>query len=270
MNAMTDEDFIKFIKSYKNGNYVDEKQVTHNFYDSLTELSKSDSPPYDSLIDDSYKMYGLDWIVKASDIWRDKSKQCLRNPKLCRHEFPKSVDALIVNKVNNKLISHFIEFKFFPDEDTTAKIDKLYAKIIEKDNKYRLNKSSGYEKPEKRCFDDEFIEDFKIIKNGYVDNIENSLQLKPYEAIFIVLPNLYEEYCNIYNEPLKDIKSYLANMEKNYWVCINSKTKNQVNLHSQAKRLEKYYKRMKPSIFKETHVKTSLEFKKNLKDDILI
>ena len=103
----------------------------------------------------------------------------------------------------------------------------------------------------------------------YFDKLENSLQLKPYETIFIALPGLYEEYCKEEKIEKKDIKKYLMDMEKYYWVCINSGTKNESNLRSQAQHYEKYYKRMEPDIFKETRARTKVDFEDNLKNDIL-
>lgn len=265
---MTDEDFIKFIESFKNGKHIDENQITHYFYDTLSELSKSDSGQKDSIIENKFKMYGLDWIVKESDIWKDNSTRCKKNPKLCKNNFPKSVDAMFINLNNDNLILHLIEFKFIPSESNSVKLTNLYNHIITMNNKYKMNNQNGYEQTEKKCFDKKFVENFKIIKDEYIDTIVNSLQLKPYEVIFIVLPMLYEEYCKNNNEPLKDIKCYLSKIEKNYWVCIDSGTKNETKLHAQAKLLEQYYKRMKPVIVKDANVKTKKDFEKNLKNII--
>ncbi|WP_298523428.1 hypothetical protein [uncultured Methanobrevibacter sp.] len=271
MDPLTDECFLKFLKSFEKKSFVDEEGHTHQFYDSLTELSRSDSPPYDSLINDSQKMYGLDWMVKASSKWRDLSKQCQRNSKRCKHRFPKSVDALFCKKSQTgNLELHIIEFKFIPDESNKIKLENLFEEIIEKSNKYSIKKSKNPDSKEKRCFSDDFVENFKVVRKYYFDKLENSLQLKPYEAIFIALPGLYEDYCKEKNYVKKDIRKYLSEMEKYYWVCISSGTQNEDNLHKQAQYYEKYYKRMEPEIFIEARARTKKEFEDNLINDILV
>ena len=273
MEPLTDDCFLKFLRSFEKKFFVDEDGNKHEFYDSLTELSRSDSKPYDALITNNFPMLGLDLMVKASPKWRDLSKQCQRNSKRCKHRFPKTVDALFCKESSNgNLELHIIEFKFIPDESNKDKLESLYENIIEKDNKYRMDKLKNpkSKKKNKKCFDDDFVEDFKTIRKYYFDKLENSLQLKPYEAIFIALPGLYEEYCEERNLEKKDIRRYLSEMEKYYWVCINSGTENEDNLHKQAQYYEKYYKRMEPEIFKEARARTKKEFEDNLKNDILV
>ena len=269
MTSFTDDDFDKFLKSFKNEIYEDNNHNFHKCYDSLTELSKSGSVSEDSLIIDSFKMYGLDWMVKSADKWKDTSSRCQNNVKACRHKFPKSTDALFFKSDDSEL--HIIEFKFIPEQTNKTKLENLYEQIIEKNNQYTLNQSKdSYLPSAPRCFDEDFIKDFKSIKENYIDDIEYSLQLKPYEAIFIALPGLYDEYCNKNNEPKKDIRGYLANIDKYYWVCIGgSNTNSEDKLHSQARSFQKYYKRLEPDVFKQACAKTKKEFEVNLQDDIL-
>ena len=271
MSSFTDEDFNKFLESFNEVTYEDENHKSHKCHDSLTELSKSDSEPYNSLITHPFEMYGLDWMVKSADKWKDTSSRCQKNFKACRHKFPKSTDALFFKLNPNNPELHIILFKFIPEQTNMAKLENLYNQIIEKNNKYTSNQSDDfYHQPTQRCFDKEFVKDFESIKENYIDDIEYSLQLKPYEAIFIALPGLYDEYCKKENEPKKDIKGFLANIDKYYWVCIDSGiTNSEEHLHSQAKGFEKYYKRLEPDVFKQVCVKTKNEFKVNLEEDIL-
>lgn len=273
MDQLTDKCFLKFLKSFEKKFFIDEEGYKHKFFDSLTELSRSDSKPYDALITNEFPMFGLDWMVKASPKWRDLSKQCQRNSRRCKHRFPKTVDALFCKESENgNLELHIIEFKFIPDESNKDKLENLYENIIEKDNKYRMEKIKNpkSKKKNKKCFGDDFVDDFKVVRNYYFDKLENSLQLKPYEAVFIALPGLYEEYCKENNLEKKDIRRYLFEIEKYYWVCINSGTQNEDNLHKQAQHYEKYYKRMEPEIFKKARARTKTEFEDNLKNDILV
>ena len=113
MVKFEDSDFIKFLKSFEKKSFTDENGEVHCFYDSLTELSKSDTEPYDSLITNNFPMFGLDWMVRASNKWRDTSKRCKKIPKVCRHKFPKTIDALYCGKnEEGNLVLHIIEFKF--------------------------------------------------------------------------------------------------------------------------------------------------------------
>lgn len=261
MNALTDKEFLEFFESFNERTYEEIKKgksIIHKCYDSITELSRSDSYPYDALLTNPFPMYGLDWMVKSSDKWDD-------------YNLPKSVDALFVKKSNEgNLVLHVIEFKFIKDESKKTKLNNLYMNIIEKNNRYMLNKSkSDLDKKEKRCFDNDFVNDFKEIKNAYIDEIENSLQLKPYEAIYIALPKLYEEYCEKNNRTKKDFRGYLSNMEKYYWVCLDSGSPNGSNVHAQAQQFERYYKRMEPVIFVKAVAKNKKDFEVDLKDHIL-
>ena len=187
------------------------------------------------------------------EIYQNNAK---KNPKRCQHRFPKSVDALFCKESENgHLKLHFIEFKFIPDEPPKDKMEKLFQFVVDKDNKYKINKSKNPYADEKRCFDNDFIKDFREVREYYFDKLENSLQLKPYEAVFIVLPELYKEYCKENNLEKKDIRRYLSEFEKNFWVCINSGIQNEDNLHRQAQYYEKYYKRMEPNVFKQARAK---------------
>ena len=270
MSSFTVEDFNKFLESFKNVSYEDENHKLHNCYDSLSELSKSNSEPYNSLISHPFKMYGLDWMVKSADKWKDNSLPCQKNFKRCRHKFPRSTDALFFKPDYNNPELHIIEFKFLPNQTNKSKLENICNQIIKMNNKYKVNSHDSYLQSPKRCFDKEFVKNFKSIKNSYIDDIEHSLQLKPYETIFITLPGLYDEYCKKENEYKKDIKCFLANIDKYYWVCIGGGiTNNENHLHSQAKSFEKYYKRLQPDVFKQASANTKKEFEKILNDDIL-
>ena len=113
MDEFKDEDFIKFIESYKYGSYEDNYNNIHKFYDTITELSRSDTFQADSLIEHKQKMYGLDWIVKASERLNNKP--------------PKSTDALYFNEKMSEL--HIIEFKFIGRKSHWDKINILWSDI---------------------------------------------------------------------------------------------------------------------------------------------
>lgn len=258
MNQLTDDEFLEFLASFDKKVYNEGGRI-HKCYDSLTELSKSENRPFNSVITDNFEMYGLDWIVKTSDKWKDKSIQCQRNPNECNHNPPKTTDAIYCQEgENGKLILHIIEFKFVGLMNPLRKLD------------YFFEDRDIY-------FDDELLGDLKdVVKRSFLSRIENSLQLKPYETIFVVLPELYDEYCKIKKETekdfeQKDIKAYLSKMEKYYWICIdtNNGSRNEQNLRFKAQIFDKYCKRMEPVIFKQASAKTKNQFKKILTNEIL-
>ena len=98
MSEFTNQDFKEFMESFQDKYVVDNGQI-HKFYDTLTELSRSDTSKADPLIKHSQEMYGLDWIVKGS-------KKLQKTP-------PKTTDALYFREDNEgNLKLHIIEFKF--------------------------------------------------------------------------------------------------------------------------------------------------------------
>lgn len=180
-------------------------------------------------------MYGLDWIAKGYKKWMF---------------LPKTTDAIFckINEDNNVEL-HLIEFKFIASESNKSKINKLWKEIKNKNRIYNI-------------FSNRFMQDFQNVKNNYADQMESNLQLKPYESLFIVLPELYDEYCKKNSIDKKDIKTYLNNIDKYLWICVGNKSRNESNVRVQAKHFEKYFKRMEQGIFKTAKVKTRSKFSK--------
>ena len=251
MEELKNEDFIEFIEYYKDKTFEDEYHQIHKCYDSITELSRSDTLQADSLINHSQEMYGLDWIVKCSK-------------KLCNKP-PKSTDALFVRKnENGKIALHIIEFKFLGKKSHRDKINILWSDIREK-----LPCEDCDDELDDECFDKFFVNDFKLIKKDFKDPIEISLQLKPYEVIFITLPLLYDEYCNENpNITKKDINSFLNNIDKYYWAFVGNLSQSYYNNKSKANKLNKYSDRLEMTIFKKAKVKPWQDFEKVLDREI--
>lgn len=250
MDKFTDKDFIEFMESFQEKQFI-EDNVAHKYFDTLTELSKSGTDDEDPLITHSQEMYGLDWIVKGS-------KRLQSSP-------PKTTDALYFRKdENGDLKLHIIEFKFIPKKSQKIKLNILWRDICRK-----VPCGSDDFFFENECFNRYFVNDFKLIKKSFKDPIDVSLQLKPFEAIFITLPELYKEYCYENNLDEKDFKSYLTQIKKYYWVVIRNDSKNESNLKSVTKHFNKYNKRLEGSIFNKARAKTNKEFYKVLNDEIL-
>lgn len=251
MDPFTDSDFIEFMESFNDGQFMEYENglhKTHKFYDTITELSRSDTVWADPLVKHDKKMYGLDWIVK--------------NSKLLSSNPPKTTDALFYSKDSDGNLSlHLIEFKFIGMKSHKNKINYLWNVIS--------NKNSSFGDDSKDCFDKNFVRNFRTIKQGFKDPIDVSFQLKPYESIFIVLPRLYDEYCEEHNECKKDFKSYLAKMKKYYWIVIGNDSQSEDNLKGKTRHFNKYNKRLEKTIFFKARAKTRKEFLKVLDREIL-
>ena len=250
MEELSDKEFKDFIESYRYGSYEDEYHNIHHFHDTVTELSRSSTDKADPLIENSQEMYGLDWIVKASNRFGDK--------------LPKSTDALFLKEDKNGNLSlHIIEFKFIGKWSYKNKFNYLWKNICQKlncENCYDCDTTKTNE-----CFHKHFVSNFKDIRNNFKDPINISLQLKPYEVIYITLPELYEEYCA--NNPditKKDINHYLNNIDKYYWTFIGNLSMNKSHIEAKANDFNEYNKRLEMTIFKKARAKPFCDF-----DDVL-
>ena len=216
------DEFVRFIKSFDDGKFKN-----HRFYDTITEISRKQSGKRESLIENDFKMYSLDDI-------KDGSKTLRENP-------PKTTDALYYRIKDGRLTLYLIEFKFHNLDNPDAKdvlnafVDNVFSeqkkyKCISRDEKYELNK----------------------VKRYYGDNVSHTLILKPIESLNVVLPTLYEEYCQENPDvEVIDIDDYLDGIEKKYYVFVSTYAENgkfnphKERLESQGTKLEKYLDRLK-------------------------
>ena len=108
-----------------------------------------------------------------------------RPKKYCNE--PSTVDALYYRIIDENKIEFFmVEFKSFYFNwnsigDYTSSLFKIFKNIasfkIDEDLTIGINRLNS-------------------IRKTYGNTIEFSLRLKPYESLFVVLPKIYEEYCN--------------------------------------------------------------------------
>lgn len=108
---------------------------------------------------------------------------------------PSTVDGIYYRVINNHEMELFlIEFKsFYFNWDTMGDYNASLDKIL-----YNLSSAN---------INEEFvtgINRLNSIKNYLGNTIEFSLRLKPFESLFIVLPKIYEEYCDSINIDLND------------------------------------------------------------------
>ena len=236
MVALTDKEFKDFIESFKGGHYKESKKgelIIHNFYDSITELSRSETEKADALIENSFEMYALDWICK--------------NCRNMKGNTPSTTDAIFCKEEpNGKLVLHLIEFKFLSKTTYGDKLEFIDDEIMEKNRKARFSK--------------QFLNYLKDIKEDFKDNIEFTLRLKPFETIFIVLPRLYDNYCKEEGITKKDIRTYLNNIDIKYWVFLGNKSDNESHVQAMANILKKPYLRLEMGIVKKAQVKPKSYF----------
>lgn len=162
------------------------------FYEEITEISKNDSGI--PLIENDFKMYSLDEMCWDCELLEEYT--------------PKTTDALWFkeNLLDGKITLYIIEFKFHNFNKPNAKdMLKRLGKSVKKSD----------------CASDQFKNNFNKIKNYYGDEVEFSLILKPIESLSIVIPTLYEQYCIDNDLPIKDIRSFLDNVEKKMIVFIS-------------------------------------------------
>ena len=162
------------------------------FYESITQISKNNSGI--PLIENDFKMYSLDEMCWDCELLEEYT--------------PKTTDALWFkeNLLDGKITLYIIEFKFHNFNNPNAK-DML--KIMNESVK------------NSDCASDKFKNNFTKIKNYYGDEVEFSLILKPIESLYVVIPTLYEQYCIDNDLPIKDIRSFLDNVEKKLIVFIS-------------------------------------------------
>lgn len=222
MSKSTNELFIEFLQSFDEGEHENRK-----FLDTITEISRKESGKREPLIENEKEMYSLDDIAKGS--------------RILKGNLPKTTDALYYKEKEGKPYLYLIEFKFHNLDDPDAE-HLLYSLI---DNFFADTKQY-------KCLKDDDKKDLNKIKNYYGDDVTNSLILKPFESLNVVIPRLYEEYCSNNPDVEKiDIESYLRNIEKRYFVFVSTYTeegkfnRHKEELESQSTGLEKYLDRLK-------------------------
>lgn len=187
---MDNDDFIRFIHSFDS-----------RFLLPVSEISRSHTGRMDELVKNDIEMYSLDDISKASP--------------LLSQNLPKTTDALYYNFRDGKLILYLIEFKFFNMDGN----DSNYQ-LLEAINNNLKEKNKVLDVNSHKCVSDNMLRRFEEIKNDFVDNVEVSLRLKPYETLMVALPLLYEEYCQKTGSS-KEFRMFLEDIEVQLFVFVN-------------------------------------------------
>lgn len=196
MTSISNDDFIAFLDLYT---------VNPKYYDTVTEISWPKKPNGDTdrskepLINNGFKMLSLD------DICRECSK-------FNKNNLPSTTDALWYN-INDegKLVLYFIEFKWHNlDAQKNQKILDETFLALEKGTQITTDMKNK----------------FKKIRKSYVDeDVTFKLRLKPFESLFIVLPKLFEDYCENEGKDSMGLHEFLVNCEIKVYSFVSTYTK---------------------------------------------
>ena len=179
------------METLTNREFINFIKSHERFYENITEISMSDFG--ESLITNDFKMYSLDEMCWDCNLLKENT--------------PKTTDALWYREsLDGKLTLYIIEFKFHNFNNPNARdMLEIMAKDVKK-----------YD-----CVSKKFKKNLGKIKNYYGDEVEFSLILKPIESLTVVIPALYEQYCIDNDLPIKDIRTFLDNVEKKLIVFVS-------------------------------------------------
>lgn len=179
MTSISNKDFIDFLESYK--------KIDPRYFDTITEISLPHKPNGDPLIENSFKMLSLDDICEGCS-------------KFDKYNRPSTTDALWYNiNDDGTLVLYFIEFKW-------------HNLDYKKDQQLMRDTFLSLERKTKST--DEMVKSFKKLHKSYInEDVSFKLRLKPFESIFIVLPILFEEYCEKNNKDFLGLYNFLKNCE---------------------------------------------------------
>jgi hypothetical protein len=183
----------------------DFESFIHSFDDEylipVSEISRSHTGTMDQLVSNPIPMYSLDDICKHS-------------PKLSEN-LPKTTDALYYRIDDGRLVLFLIEFKFFNMDGS----DSNYV-LLDAMSKNLKSKNRARDEFSEKCISDTMLKKFENIKEDFVDNVEVSLRLKPYETLMVALPMLYEEYSQK-SGASKEFRMFLEDVEVQLYVFVN-------------------------------------------------
>lgn len=217
---MNVDDFIEFIHSF------DDK-----FLQPASEISRSHSGRKDVLVRENTRMYSLDDICKES--------------KLLHKNLPKTCDAIQYVLDDGDLKLFLVEFKYFNIDGDNSNYLNLNA-IYEVLNK----KNHPRDKYSEKCISDNLLKLFEDVRDDFVDSVEVSLRLKPYETLMVALPLLYREYSND-NASAGDFRVFMENVNVKLCVVVHriSKIRNissdRMRVHSIRNALNAQYQRLR-------------------------
>ena len=166
--------FAEFLDYYKENYVKSSREISIPHPDDEDNIGNKELTP---LVTSDYPMLDFDSMCRDANFYPK------RNLKECNR--PSTVDGLYYRILDkNELELYLVEFKTFYFTWNNEKYFNSAMKNIEK-----LQNCKPHNKFQKG------IKMLKNIEEKLGNSIEFSLKLKPYESLFVVLPKLYDEYC---------------------------------------------------------------------------
>ena len=200
MESMSNEDFEKFLHSFNKYPYYDTvKNISWPKDEQGNNIEDSDP-----LIENEFRMFSLDDI-------------CKEYGNFDYYNLPTTTDALWY-KIDDdgNFVLYFIEFKWHD--------------LNRYKNKNLIKRT--YQKLEDDILEYSMIKDLKIIFKIYKsEEVLFKLRIKPFESLFIVLPELYHEYCAMNEDvEIKDLYSFLKKCEIKIYSFVSTYTRPNDNM----------------------------------------
>ena len=183
------EDIVKF------SDFLDDYREDYANYSSEISKPKPNDEDYDEkklepLVSSNYIMLDFDAMCDDAEFYP-------KVPYVKKEDTnqPSTVDALYYRVLEEKKIQFFlVEFKTFNFDwnssgDYNSSLNKVLNAVDSENIDEKTKKAIGR---------------LNKIRGTYTYSVEFSLRLKPYESLFVVLPKIYEEYCEKKNIPKED------------------------------------------------------------------
>lgn len=168
--------FTQFLDYYRNQYGKPASEISKPKPNDETGQSIDLSP----LVSSDYIMLDFDSMCADANFYPKRNKdECNR---------PSTVDALYYRLIEeDKIEFYLVEFKSFDfdwrsNSDFNSSLNKVLKKIQDSNDKIDNRTQIG-------------INRLNNIRETYGNTIEFSLRIKPYESLFVVLPKIYDEYC---------------------------------------------------------------------------
>lgn len=246
---MDNQDFVNFLNSYN-----------ENYLIPVSRISKSFTTQGDSLIENQFKMYSLDDICKDCSILKSN--------------LPKTTDAIAYKiEESGEITFYIIEFKFFNMDSNRSS----YV-LLETIHNSLKKKNMAVDKSDNKLISNSLLKKYELVKRNFVDSVEFSLRLKPFETIMIALPILYEDYCsNLRDCSKKDFRNFLNNINIKLVIFVNKTAphtdivNDRYKVHSITNALKHQYDRLKiADVICEWQIKAAHQFDEFIMSEELV
>lgn len=205
-----------------------------NYGKPSSEISISDNKK-EPLVKSDYNMLDFDSMCRDAEFYPKENKEVCNRPS--------TVDALYYRLNEEILEFYLVEFKsFYFNWDSAKNYNSSLNKVLNK-----LNEIDEIDSITRIG-----MKQLENIRDNYGSTIEFSLRLKPYESLFVVLPKIYDEYCqkeNITDDEKLDLYNFFkSDLCEIKLIIVGKKNPkgdlSKANLGKLGKLLEKQYRRL--------------------------